>query len=240
MAYFKSLVTAIKKPDQKADGAKKKSNNEKSSDVGTEPVAEAEEVKDTDKKAEEAAPAKDETETADANNGEKSNENDTGRGKESAVNGSDEMHEKISEVVTAANPDDSETCEQKSSDADKKAEEEDVVTADNSRTEVQESEQTASGDVVTMDVDNVDVSQLQSSTDTTDSRPTESGQCSSSYNADDKNNDNVEAMETDAADNNSGVSADGGISQQGKHETCLLYTSPSPRDRTRSRMPSSA
>ena len=24
------------------------------------------------------------------------------------------------------------------------------------------------------------------------------------------------------------------------HETCLLYTSPSPRDRTRSRMPSSA
>ena len=26
----------------------------------------------------------------------------------------------------------------------------------------------------------------------------------------------------------------------GKHEACLLYTSPSPRDRTRSRMPSSA
>ena len=26
----------------------------------------------------------------------------------------------------------------------------------------------------------------------------------------------------------------------GEHETCLLYTSPSPRDRTRSRMPSSA
>ena len=28
--------------------------------------------------------------------------------------------------------------------------------------------------------------------------------------------------------------------QPGQHHTCLLYTSPSPRDRTRSRMPSSA
>ena len=27
---------------------------------------------------------------------------------------------------------------------------------------------------------------------------------------------------------------------EGKYQTCLLYTSPSPRDRTRSRMPSSA
>ena len=27
---------------------------------------------------------------------------------------------------------------------------------------------------------------------------------------------------------------------RGKHKPCLLYTSPSPRDRTRSRMPSSA
>ena len=30
------------------------------------------------------------------------------------------------------------------------------------------------------------------------------------------------------------------IERDGKYETCLLYTSPSPRDRTRSRMPSSA
>ena len=32
----------------------------------------------------------------------------------------------------------------------------------------------------------------------------------------------------------------GGISQYNGFYTCLLYTSPSPRDRTRSRMPSSA
>ena len=30
------------------------------------------------------------------------------------------------------------------------------------------------------------------------------------------------------------------IISKGESETCLLYTSPSPRDRTRSRMPSSA
>ena len=30
------------------------------------------------------------------------------------------------------------------------------------------------------------------------------------------------------------------ILKQGRNGTCLLYTSPSPRDRTRSRMPSSA
>ena len=30
------------------------------------------------------------------------------------------------------------------------------------------------------------------------------------------------------------------LGQQGLEQTCLLYTSPSPRDRTRSRMPSSA
>ena len=31
-----------------------------------------------------------------------------------------------------------------------------------------------------------------------------------------------------------------GAARQARHPTCLLYTSPSPRDRTRSRMPSSA
>ena len=31
-----------------------------------------------------------------------------------------------------------------------------------------------------------------------------------------------------------------GVSKMGTPNTCLLYTSPSPRDRTRSRMPSSA
>ena len=30
------------------------------------------------------------------------------------------------------------------------------------------------------------------------------------------------------------------FTQKAAHEACLLYTSPSPRDRTRSRMPSSA
>ena len=30
------------------------------------------------------------------------------------------------------------------------------------------------------------------------------------------------------------------LTNSGKHKDCLLYTSPSPRDRTRSRMPSSA
>ena len=30
------------------------------------------------------------------------------------------------------------------------------------------------------------------------------------------------------------------VDELNKHQTCLLYTSPSPRDRTRSRMPSSA
>ena len=30
------------------------------------------------------------------------------------------------------------------------------------------------------------------------------------------------------------------VEQYGDYKTCLLYTSPSPRDRTRSRMPSSA
>ena len=30
------------------------------------------------------------------------------------------------------------------------------------------------------------------------------------------------------------------VAAQDPHQTCLLYTSPSPRDRTRSRMPSSA
>ena len=30
------------------------------------------------------------------------------------------------------------------------------------------------------------------------------------------------------------------VVQRAHHHTCLLYTSPSPRDRTRSRMPSSA
>ena len=34
--------------------------------------------------------------------------------------------------------------------------------------------------------------------------------------------------------------ASGGMTSMGKVKTCLLYTSPSPRDRTRSRMPSSA
>ena len=32
----------------------------------------------------------------------------------------------------------------------------------------------------------------------------------------------------------------GGVAQVGDTRVCLLYTSPSPRDRTRSRMPSSA
>ena len=32
----------------------------------------------------------------------------------------------------------------------------------------------------------------------------------------------------------------GGLSGEEDYESCLLYTSPSPRDRTRSRMPSSA
>ena len=36
------------------------------------------------------------------------------------------------------------------------------------------------------------------------------------------------------------VMADGIVEQPGSHAVCLLYTSPSPRDRTRSRMPSSA
>ena len=31
-----------------------------------------------------------------------------------------------------------------------------------------------------------------------------------------------------------------GLGLRRMHQTCLLYTSPSPRDRTRSRMPSSA
>ena len=31
-----------------------------------------------------------------------------------------------------------------------------------------------------------------------------------------------------------------GLDEDARYETCLLYTSPSPRDRTRSRMPSSA
>ena len=31
-----------------------------------------------------------------------------------------------------------------------------------------------------------------------------------------------------------------GVNSKGKGKACLLYTSPSPRDRTRSRMPSSA
>ena len=36
------------------------------------------------------------------------------------------------------------------------------------------------------------------------------------------------------------ISEDGGAERAGPYNSCLLYTSPSPRDRTRSRMPSSA
>ena len=37
-----------------------------------------------------------------------------------------------------------------------------------------------------------------------------------------------------------GISVEGYFQRFGKFSICLLYTSPSPRDRTRSRMPSSA
>ena len=40
--------------------------------------------------------------------------------------------------------------------------------------------------------------------------------------------------------NNSGWVVEGGSSQTGNDNACLLYTSPSPRDRQKSRMPSSA
>ena len=43
-----------------------------------------------------------------------------------------------------------------------------------------------------------------------------------------------------ALDRNGFKDADGELSIRVYDETCLLYTSPSPRDRTRSRMPSSA
>ena len=39
---------------------------------------------------------------------------------------------------------------------------------------------------------------------------------------------------------NKSIAGDELILREGKYLSCLLYTSPSPRDRTRSRMPSSA
>ena len=40
--------------------------------------------------------------------------------------------------------------------------------------------------------------------------------------------------------NNQGTATNFGPTGSESYQTCLLYTSPSPRDRTRSRMPSSA
>ena len=61
-----------------------------------------------------------------------------------------------------------------------------------------------------------------------------------------ENSNNFNIYELDAASNNSVDDIRNLIEQvryppqSGKYKVCLLYTSPSPRDRTRSRMPSSA
>jgi len=49
----------------------------------------------------------------------------------------------------------------------------------------------------------------------------------------------VEAL-SEQADSLAGKLVQSGILESGEFRNCLLYTSPSPRDRTRSRMPSSA
>jgi len=215
MAYFKSSQKASKMPRHKADGEKKKSSADKPNG-GIERVEEVEEkVKNTDKKAEETTLTNGSAEAADANVDEEhseNNKNNTECEKEGVANESDEMHEKIDEVATAANPEDSEMCEQTSTDADKKADE-GVVTEEN-RTEAQEAEQTTSSDVVTMDVDNIDVPQPQDSISSVDS-----GECSGNQDAENKSNDVVEPMETDLADNSNGLSAEDSISRQDEQET---------------------
>src|SRR5664280_2216065 len=52
--------------------------------------------------------------------------------------------------------------------------------------------------------------------------------------------DSPDAVLQTGSMNNFGMNGIGGATAEGSIRGCLLYTSPSPRDRTRSRMPSSA